>query len=52
MKKATRDFAKWIAGISGMEKVTKSYESGQITLLEYIQTARKKELESIRRTKK
>ena len=49
MKKATRDFAAWIAGIKGVEVYTKAYERGQITLMEYIKIAHDIELENIRR---
>lgn len=47
MKKATRDFAAWIRGIDGLEKATRAYESGRITLMEYIMIARSQEQENI-----
>lgn len=49
MKKATRDFAAWISGINGLEKMTAAYERGLITLTEYIDKAREKEIENTRR---
>lgn len=49
MKKATRDFAAWISGIAGLEKATKAYERGQITLMDYIRIAHDQEVENIRR---
>lgn len=46
MKKATRDFAAWIAGIKGIEKYTDMYERGLMTLNDYILCAMEKEIEN------
>lgn len=39
MKKATRDFAAWISSINGLERTTRDYERGRLSLLEYISAA-------------
>ena len=47
MKKATRDIASWIAGIRGLEKATAAYEKGMITLMEYIDLARRQYVKNL-----
>lgn len=47
MKKATKDFAAWIRSVDGIERTTRDYERGRLTLMEYIAAVRAQECQNM-----